>query len=498
VPALIKLLSDEHDYVRAYAAGAIGKMGKDASPAVTVLGKTIDDSSPMVRDYAIRALGSIGCNAHAAIPKLTAKLKGADQQEKSLVIETLAEIALQAQDQNLLDVVPPLQQARAAAFSAPELTNSGSFHDLDRSLKYLELLGRTTLSGAPQRQRICFESIVPPEIMGQKTLLVNGTEIEINGVAGAGGEVYYLGKENILERGLNLITAKGSEFRFWLEENKLKAYTLPYAKSYAIIVAIDDYDRSNDPERRGPTRYRRLSFMVEHAKRLVSALEGLGFPRENILEFYNSAATSKEVTGALNKFWAGGDFSNADRLFFYFGGHGDAFGPAACLLTYDFDQARPGLTSLLMRDITGRHFGNISARHVLVAIDSCFAGLALPQFLSPELDEERLKAFRTLSIIQSETARIARDVIVSGTGDQRALWENGGIFTQALVSGLKGDADLNGDGVIQFDELALYVKNEVRAKARQTGVVQEPNQWRADHLGRGNVIFLRTGRSTPK
>jgi hypothetical protein len=60
-----------------------------------------------------------------------------------------------------------------------------------------------------------------------------------------------------------------------------------------------------------------------------------------------------------------------------------------------------------------------------------------------------------------------------------------------LIAGLGGKADLNQDGIIQFEELALYIKNEVRAKARQTGVVQEPNQWRADHLGRGNVLFIR-------
>ena len=42
---------------------------------------------------------------------------------------------------------------------------------------------------------------------------------------------------------------------------------------------------------------------------------------------------------------------------------------------------------------------------------------------------------------------------------------NGGVFTQARIAGLAGNADFNGDGIIEFAELAIYVRQQVGDKA---------------------------------
>lgn len=149
-----------------------------------------------------------------------------------------------------------------------------------------------------------------------------------------------------------------------------------------------------------------------------------------------------------------------------------------------------------MKDLTGSHFENIVSNHVLMLIDSCSSGLALPRFQSSEEDEESLSKFKKYVAIESEIKRPARNIIVAGTGAQKALWENGGIFTAALIKGVsveadeKDDADYNDDGIIEFDELSLYLKNKVRAKAASTGVEQEPRSFKASHYGEGSVIFL--------
>jgi len=36
-----------------------------------------------------------------------------------------------------------------------------------------------------------------------------------------------------------------------------------------------------------------------------------------------------------------------------------------------------------------------------------------------------------------------------------------GVFTRAVVEGLSGKADANGDGVVTFQELSLYVRDVV-------------------------------------
>jgi HEAT repeat protein len=492
VPALVRSLSDSEFVVRADAARALGRIRQQASLAVPELVKRLQDEETMVNIAAIQALSEYGAESRLAISELVTSLQNADTPpyKRLIICEALADIALAVQDQDVVDALPQLKQAQLAIASIQGDYSRSSSLTVERAVKYLELLPQDTDKDDLRRQKLPFAAPVPSELIGVNSLSLNGNKIVVSGLVGD-TNLYYLGSQNFLQEGLNVIATARKRFLFWSEEKKLKQFASPYSRSYAIIVAIDDYDRKNDPVRHDPSGYPHLSFMVEHAKTLATELQGLGFPKENILQFYNRAATSASINETLERFWQGGDLSQADRLFFYFGGHGDASGQAAYLVTYDFDKRRPTLSSLLMRDITGRHFENVLAHHFLVAIDSCHSGLALPQFLSSELDENRLKAFRSLSIIQSETEQPARNIIVSGTGDQKALWENGGIFTQALIAGLGGKADLNQDGIIQFEELALYIKNEVRAKARQTGVVQEPNQWRADHLGRGNVLFIR-------
>ena len=46
-----------------------------------------------------------------------------------------------------------------------------------------------------------------------------------------------------------------------------------------------------------------------------------------------------------------------------------------------------------------------------------------------------------LSIIQAYTTPKARNILVAGTEKEEALWDNGGIFTQALVRGREAGGD---------------------------------------------------------
>jgi hypothetical protein len=70
------------------------------------------------------------------------------------------------------------------------------------------------------------------------------------------------------------------------------------------------------------------------------------------------------------------------------------------------------------------------------------------------------------------------------------LWNDGGVFTRALISGLSGAADSNRDGIIQFTEIATHVRNEVAQKAAEKGVKQQVMPYRLDAFGDGSVLFL--------
>jgi hypothetical protein len=102
-----------------------------------------------------------------------------------------------------------------------------------------------------------------------------------------------------------------------------------------------------------------------------------------------------------------------------------------------------------------------------------------------------VRRFQALSLIRRDTENAARNLLVAGTGDQQALWQTGGLFTKALIEGLKGEADLNNDGVIQFEELGVYVRNRVTAQATQMQVRQDPEFRVLDQYGSGRILFVK-------
>ena len=386
---------------------------------------------------------------------------------------------------------PKVQQRRAAALAAsraydlpPEVVSQA----LDA------LMSQSGNEGSKEKVfQIEFEADIPPELRTEKEAIVNGQRLQVQGVNPSLHEITVLGppSSNPVRNGLNSWVRTGKkEYFFWSEERKLRQFENPYKNSYAIIAAIDNYDRLPDaasfPSLRGT--------MVKGAEYLKLALKKNGFAEDHIFTFYDAQATSVALNDALSQFWEGNRYASADRLFFYFGGHGTHKGKIGFLVTYDYDPKRPTTTTLLMKDLTTRHAENIVAHHVLFALDSCDSGLALPSLGTGTPTEEELRKFRQLRTIRSDTDDKARNLLVAGTLDQKALWQNGGVFTKALITGLNGEADLNHDGLIEFDELALYVRQEVQKNVEDTGVRQDPDGYVLTNFGQGRVIFIPQSR----
>jgi uncharacterized caspase-like protein len=363
---------------------------------------------------------------------------------------------------------------------------------------YVKVLPPPVVAGQGEEIPIALQDGVPKDMPVQSVILLNGKKQRITRINSAQNTVTLLGDGGALKQGLNALETANRKLIFWNEQRVLSAFENPYRdeKSYAVIVAIDDYDRTSDPQRRPATGYRRLANMRERAEELRATLIKVGFPPNNIFTYYDEEATAKNIDEKLGDFWEGGRLAEADRLFFYFGGHGDGVKDSGYLVTYDIDRERPTRTGFLMSDFVTRHFPNIKARHVLVALDACASGLTIPgkDTLSGGLNDEQIKHFATLSAIRTDTGEHARNLLVAGTDEQRALWETGGIFTQALIEGLQGEADLIRDGVIQFDELSLFVERRVTARAAEVGVRQDPRSFLADRYGRGKMLFILPDR----
>ncbi len=220
-----------------------------------------------------------------------------------------------------------------------------------------------------------------------------------------------------------------------------------------------------------------------------------GFGEVKVLRVLNRDATRENVLKAAEFLKpAGVD----DAVVVFFAGHGvlDA------KRDYYFGTRGPGLrgpgqTRAPVRGDRGLLDG-VRARKKLLLVDTCHSGevnkedTALPKGeappdgavravarggLTPEAPP-RVGLRNSFQLMQEKFADLRRGtgavVVASAGGAEYALesaeWRNG-VFTYAVLRGLKGGADRNRDGKVQVSELRGYVEEEVR---RLTGGRQSP------------------------
>jgi molecular chaperone DnaK len=150
------------------------------------------------------------------------------------------------------------------------------------------------------------------------------------------------------------------------------------------------------------------------------------------------------------------DSKAGDVLFLYFAGHGLVSDSSQLFLAgVDAYPEYPKKTAYGAEELGGL-LDSSAASTVLVVLDCCHAG-------------------RMTNPISSLTAAVGSDALASGDPYRRRALitsstdlefshydENGSIFTAAVTAGLKGGADLNHDGVVDIEELHVFVSSLLR------------------------------------
>lgn len=457
------------------AAASIEKMRPLAKPLVPALTDALRVPSTNVRRAALRALAGLREQAVDALPSIRESLGETLLGES---IQVMATISLAAASAGMTDALPQIVASRDTALKYR--VGSEAMMTFNLAIERLESL---TAAAATRQSAIKLDDA--SLLAGKTRVMLNGVDTPVQ-VDAKDNTVKFLSEKTDLRQGLNVIDST----RFWLEERKLQAYESPYKNSYAIVVAISDYARAADPQKRGRTGFDEVPQMVPEAKKLVTTLQRVGFPAKNILTLFDQNATSDRLEATLQRFWQGRDLANADRLFVYFGGHGSVVDSTPILITYDYDPKRPTTTSFQMQDFVERQSRNLRPHHVLFALDACHAGLTAKHLGDTNAEKAQFLRFSTLAAIRRDTEPRARNLLVAGTGDQLALYKNGGLFTRALVESLAGGGDLNKDGVIQMEELAFSVRNWVTEHAGREMERQDPDYKILDTYGAGRFMFL--------
>lgn len=157
-----------------------------------------------------------------------------------------------------------------------------------------------------------------------------------------------------------------------------------------------------------------------------------------------------------------------DVVVFYFSGHGikDESGQLYLAAT-DSEHHLPRSTTIPAQFIREQLDRSICRRKI-VLLDCCFGG-AFPRGYSPRANEtvpvyEQLGGRGCVVLTASTALEYAYEI--DGRQDVSALGGGAGsIFTAVVLQGLRtGAADLNGDGLIDVDELYRYTYEQVREK----------------------------------
>ena len=273
-----------------------------------------------------------------------------------------------------------------------------------------------------------------------------------------------------------------------------------FTRSLAVVIGINDYGNGIDP----------LKTAVNDAEAIAQLLEDQH--EYEICPLFDQEATLLRLKSLLEEELPQKLGSN-DRLLFYFAGHGitleEKDGPVGYLVPQDArrEDSKSFLPMLKLHDA----LLELPCRHVLIVLDCCFSGAfrwstlrkltALPEKMYRERYERYIQDPAWQIITSSAYDQTALDMLSSR---QREVANSGehSPFAEALLEGLRGDADLSpkpkhgqpmGDGVITATELYQYLRDWVEAETEENHHRQTPGLWQLRNHDKGEFIFLVPG-----
>ncbi len=224
----------------------------------------------------------------------------------------------------------------------------------------------------------------------------------------------------------------------------------PQMKTWALIIGVSSY-----------THMPALRFPDDDAYRLFAFLkspQGGAIPDERIRILIDEDATKSGIIKAMNDLFlrAGSN----DLVVLYFSGHG----LPGSFLPIDYD----GVNNTLTHTEIKRMLDRSPAGYKLCLADACHSG-GLLAARGEGLPNLLTRYYENLASSRKGTA-----LIMSSKAEETSLESSGlrqGVFSHFLLRGMKGEADVDMDGVVRVQELFQYVAKQVKA---YTGNQQSP------------------------
>lgn len=248
-------------------------------------------------------------------------------------------------------------------------------------------------------------------------------------------------------------------------------------KKFAVVIGISDYKFTD-------AGLKNLNFADDDAQAVADFLQtpsGGGFSSANIKLLLNQEASLIAVRAALSE-----TFKRAkagDLIFIFIAGHG-APDPLATQNIYfllsDTKVVDMPQTAFLMSELKQMLDTQVTAQRVIVMIDTCHSAgvnqktksIISGRQLEQEGDENNISNFYLTNQLFKQTGRaILTSSDVNEISQESSKWGNHGVFTWALLEGLKGGADSNGDKLITAGEIFQFTRASVQ---KATNFQQNP------------------------
>ena len=245
--------------------------------------------------------------------------------------------------------------------------------------------------------------------------------------------------------------------------------TVRPGRRHALVIGIDDSPQGGGAEGRSAVAAR-------DARTLAALLQQSGgFAAAEVTLLENRDATRMRVLQSLRGLRA--RVQDEDTVLIFFSGHGSV-GPAEDGRLHYYLVPHGGQVATLARtglkdDELEEAIGNLPARQVVVILDACFLGGGPPGTRVRGLDNPAVTARpATRPLVEASAGRA---VISASKPDEPAFEDEqrGGLLTSFLLEGLRGDADLNGDGAVTVRELFQFVSPRLLEYTRQTVHVEQ-------------------------
>jgi hypothetical protein len=217
----------------------------------------------------------------------------------------------------------------------------------------------------------------------------------------------------------------------------------------ALVIGISDY----------PSPIRPLPAVANDVREMAKVLSSDKgqFPAQNVISLIDAEATSRAVLKAIESTFS--DVQADDAVFAYLAGHGEVQKEKYYFVAHDTNPDKVPSTGVPLKKIK-EAFDASPSQRAFLWLDFCHSGGIIPRDLGTGPDDNEVIE-RTLKVANGQGK-----LIVAACTRSQSAWESStaghGLFTEALLKGLKGEAANQGEVTINslFDYIARQMESD--------------------------------------